>query len=143
MADDFKKTAEVMYDSAFLLWEAREHRNACYLAGYVVECALKAMLLVRYDLANTTRPPATARPGGYRTHDLGRLDSLLTDHALNAERAVLKYGLPLQIAAGIGTGWDPNHRYDGTNWATADGYLDEADQVIDILNFLTLDGVLM
>lgn len=140
MADDFKATAEAMFESAFCLGEAGQHRNACYLAGYVVECALKAMLLVRYDLANVPRPAANR--GGYRTHDLGQLDALLTDLSLSAEPRVLKYGLPLRVAAGIGAGWSPTHRYDGSRWTASDAYLEEATEVVDILANLELDGVL-
>ncbi len=44
MADNFATTADRMTQDARTLHRAGAHRNACYLAGYVVECTLKALL---------------------------------------------------------------------------------------------------
>lgn len=41
---DFLKTLERMYHDSKILYEKGEYYNSCYLAGYVLECALKFLL---------------------------------------------------------------------------------------------------
>lgn len=42
---DFLKTIERMYKDSRILYDKGEYYNCCYLCGYVLECALKYILL--------------------------------------------------------------------------------------------------
>jgi hypothetical protein len=46
MADDFYATAKRMHKSSKTLHNNSEYHNACYLAGYVVECYAKIVVQV-------------------------------------------------------------------------------------------------
>lgn len=137
-----------MLESAEALSAAAHHRNACYLAGYVVECGLKAMLIERYRRVPGVRVPP------YKVHRLQELTDLLTALALVADREVVKHGLPLAVAPTIGaqigtdsngralSHWDPYHRYDGSRWVDSIAYVAEAKAVNGILDMLRMEGVL-
>jgi HEPN domain-containing protein len=87
------------------LSDARRWGGTIYLAGYVVECLLKAVLLARLGLV--------ALPEKYWHHDLERLvDEAglrpglgLPGHAEIRQRLTLLYGL-----------WDVTMRYGGTRF---------------------------
>ena len=81
MADDYVKTADKMMFDARTLREAGAHRNACYLAGYVVECTLKVLL----DKAGLAPE---------KTHDLESLHEAVARG--NAKLA--RYGDPARLA---------------------------------------------
>ncbi len=42
---DFLKTLERMYKDSRILYDKGEYYNCCYLCGYILECALKYILL--------------------------------------------------------------------------------------------------
>ena len=135
MADDFVKTAQQMMSDARALRNAGAHRNACYLAGYVAECTLKAMLLA----AGTT--PKTV-------HDLQSLEGALKGLSLTPSHTIGKYGNPSRHAptmfrkSSTECDWHPKHRYDGSRWAndaTSYAYVNEAQKFIQILNQMILD----
>ncbi|WP_437619070.1 HEPN domain-containing protein [Sorangium sp. So ce1151] len=147
MKDDFRRTAETFMADARTLHGSGRHRNACYLAGYVVECTLKALI------------EASSRGAVVHTHDLLSLRERLTELSLLAGQSVAKYGDPLQFAPTItrrrppppSSGsrmkqfcdWDPGHRYDGSRWgdaAKSSAYVAEAERALSILNQLLLDG---
>jgi HEPN domain-containing protein len=68
---DFQKLAEVRLKDAKALLKARQFDGAYYIAGYAVECALKACIcrkIKRYDF-----PPRDTQ----RTHYIHSLDGLL------------------------------------------------------------------
>ena len=132
---------------ARMLRASDRHRNACYLAGYVVECTLKALI------------QATSLKHSERTHDLNSLREQILELSLTAGQAVAKYGDPMQFARTMITGsavestlpesrprrcdWDPVHRYNGSRWddpAKSSAYLREAERAVAILNELLLDG---
>lgn len=145
-----------MFRSASLLAQAAsvepsQHRNACYLAGYVVECVLKAMITARYTKARVVDVPSLF------SHELSDLEALLTAQAVAAERDVVRYGLPVHAAPTMCTivgqrqlrrqrideaHWHPFHRYDGSRWVTSSTYIAEAKAALDILTQLQLDGVI-
>lgn len=145
--DDFGATAVRMMLDASVLGQAGRHRTACYVAGYVVECTLKALL----ELDNQK----------HKSHDLETLQDLVGTLALTGTARSARYGNPglfaptmLQQVAPptIKPGktifhchWDPEHRYDGARWASAqvcDDYLREAGRCHDVLVQMTIDGVL-
>lgn len=143
--DDFRGTAETMLIDAHMLDALKRYRNACYLAGYVVECTLKVLI-----------EAASLRPVE-RTHSLTSLREQILQLSISAGQAVAKYGDPMQFAHTMITGgaarskqtgggrcdWDPLHRYNGSRWADeakSTAYLQEADKAVAILNQLFLDG---
>jgi hypothetical protein len=148
MGDDYAKTADQMMFDARSLREAGAHRNACYLAGYVVECTLKTLL----ELAGL--PPK-------QTHDLESLHQVVLLHLLS-NPVVIKYGNPASLAPTMlqqiapaktkqnGSTqyfchWDPYHRYDGSRWNSepmSKAYLHEADKCIEVITTMLIDGVL-
>jgi HEPN domain-containing protein len=77
--DDFRKLAETRLEDAKALLKAGRFDAAYYLAGYAVECALKACLCGRtreFDF-----PPKPKDVNDYYTHDL---DALLTTAKLRS-----------------------------------------------------------
>ena len=42
---DYLKTLQRMYKDSRILFEKGEYYNCCYLCGYIIECALKYILL--------------------------------------------------------------------------------------------------
>ena len=152
MADDFVKTAEQMMNDAEKLQRDGAHRNACYLAGYVVECTLKAMLSV-------------AGTAPEWIHDLKSLDEALAGLSVTGLHGVSRYGDPSRLAPTMfqrshewvrkrkgppkweeRCHWDPGHRYDGTRWANdvmSRAYIDEARQFVQIINQMRIDGVVL
>jgi hypothetical protein len=52
MADDFYATAKRMHKSSKTLHDNSEYHNACYLAGYVVECYAKIVVGLSYDFTS-------------------------------------------------------------------------------------------
>ena len=66
---DFKKLALTRLDDAKLLLKNRRHSAAYYVAGYVVECALKACLAKRARRHEFPPKPDVVR-NFYYTHDL-------------------------------------------------------------------------
>lgn len=152
MADDFVKTAQQMMKAAQVLQTAGAHRNACYLAGYVVECTLKTML-----------EAAGQSPWG---HEINSLNGLLCGLSVVPGDVIARHGDPTLLAPTMfrvvsrvvkatkpdGTvtwkercHWDPEHRYDGTRWANdtvSQDYVDEAQKFIDILNDMKIQGVI-
>lgn len=149
MNDDFAKTAERMMFDARTLRQAGAHRNACYLAGYVVECTLKVLL----EKAGLTPE---------YTHDLESLHDEVAQLLLLGNTVVARYGDPSSLAPTLlqqiappkprkNRGpryychWDPEHRYDGSRWDSepmSEIYLREADKSIDVIIQMTIDGVL-
>lgn len=146
MADDFAATADRMMQDARILHQAGAHRNACYLAGYVVECTLKALL------EQTSKPR--------KVHDLESLHDEIASLLLNPGAVIAKYGDPAQPAPTMiqqikpptvnkmdtryYCHWDPDHRYDGTRWTlptTSESYLREAEDFHDIIVRMFVDGL--
>lgn len=138
-----------MLVDARTLHASERHRNTCYLAGYVVECALKVLI------------EAASRKQAEHTHHLGMLREQVLELSLTAGQTAAKYGDPMQFARTMITGgstetrpiggrrrscdWDPFHRYNGSRWddpAKSSAYLQEAERALAILNELALDGSL-
>lgn len=148
MADDFAKTAEQMMFDARALRDGGAHRNACYLSGYVVECTLKTLL-------------DKAGPAPAHTHDLESLHAAVAQLLLDGSPLAARYGDPASLAPtmlqqikppkktrnGIRyfCHWDPEHRYDGSRWGAApmsQSYLNEANNCLDVIVRMLMDGVL-
>jgi hypothetical protein len=147
MADDYLKTAQEMLADARHLHDADRYRNACYLAGYVVECTAKMLLVVAGN------PPRF-------THDLEVLHDHIDRLRLAANTLVARYGDPTLLAPKmreiVGSErvrgamrdllhWDPYFRYDGSRWNDYEisrQYIHEAEQASAVLDEMILDGVI-
>jgi HEPN domain-containing protein len=70
----FYRAAKQRYDDAQLLLDARRTTGAVYLAGYTVECFLKALVLV--TLAAGARKTLLREFRGSRAHDIEWLGAL-------------------------------------------------------------------
>ena len=147
MADNYAATADQMMKDARALHRAEAHRNACYLAGYVVECTLKALV------QQTERPR--------KVHDLESLHKEVATLLLNPSTKLAKYGDPAQFAPTMiqqvkpstvnnrnetryYCHWDPDNRYDGTRWALpamSESYMREAEKSHDVIVEMALDGL--
>lgn len=148
MPDDYVQTAATMRDAAVSLRASGQDRNACYLAGYVIECVAKVML------------QQAPNPGHIKHHDLEGLGEQFLAATLSAGFAIGRYGDPTRLAptmiAQVGPTkikngqtvhychWDPFHRYDGSRWDanTVKQYLQEAEAAYSLLIQMQLDGVI-
>jgi hypothetical protein len=135
---------------AHTLQQAGAHRNACYLAGYVVECTLKALL----EKASGQKPA--------QTHDLQSLQNEVNLLLVNGNAMAARYPDPAKLAPTMlqqvrpprlkGNGstqyfchWDPYYRYDGSRWnseTVSKDYLREADGAFNVINQMRIDGIL-
>lgn len=144
--DNYRITATVCMTDARKLQLAGSHRNACYLAGYVVECIIKVLIQCS---------------GGerlIRSHKLDQLADQLAKLSLTAGARAMKCGDPRRLAPTItgpreGTSstlklsecscdWNPDYRYDGSHWdnpAKSSAYITEAQQALDMLDQVALD----
>ncbi|MCY4511670.1 MAG: HEPN domain-containing protein [Acidobacteria bacterium] len=108
--DDFPEAAgKHMQDSGLLLAEGR-HDGAAYLAGYVVECALKTLIQLE---AGQVR----------YSHDLSALDQELDKLAAQASSRAGKLYLRAQAplrASTILNDWTPEQRYRSPEIGAAD-----------------------
>lgn len=143
--DDHPEAARKHADDARALKDARRYDGAAYLAGYVVECALKSVLLHdrSYDPITGKADPAklaawhkqlSSRPFG---HDLA---AILTA-TVGSEGA--RYLPPLHVQASIVREWKETMRY----WAPsvpeekAAAFLDWAEVAVQSVVQMQLDGV--
>ncbi|HML17498.1 MAG TPA: HEPN domain-containing protein, partial [Bryobacteraceae bacterium] len=104
--EDFRKLAETRLEDAKALLEAGRFDAAYYLAGYAVECALKACI------SRHTRefdfPPRSVSE--YYTHDLSRL--LGTSKLKNELEASFKTDEALAEYWNVVKDWKEDSRYD-------------------------------
>ena len=94
--DNFYDTAKRMHKSSETLHNNNEFHNACYLAGYVVECYAKIIIEVF-----STAPPRSF------SHNLGRLNSELNS-ILSGNASLSQYILngPSDFATVL-SNWNP------------------------------------
>lgn len=77
---DFKLLAELRVEEARVLLRSRKPQGAYYLAGYAIECALKACIAKRRKAFEF--PPKAREVNNMYSHDL---DTLLGVASLNAQ----------------------------------------------------------
>src|SRR5438067_379118 len=68
---DFRKLAELRIKEAKVLLDARSHAGAYYLAGYAVECAIKACIAKRTKRSEFPPDPQAVRD--MYVHDVTKL----------------------------------------------------------------------
>lgn len=109
--DDHPEAASKHLDDAQALLNSNRTDGAAYLAGYVVECSLKALIL--YDSGippSGSPPPWKKRRDGHNLNDLVAQASSLA--AIAGARTARYLGPTIQGLAGAGiASWAPNMRY--------------------------------
>lgn len=138
--DDHPEAAVKHLDDATALLAAGRHDGAAYLAGYVVECSLKTVILLDQGKATWT-------PGG--GHDLNTLGAEALRFASLPTARTAKYmpvrtpSHPLYTGAGA---WGVGLRYRAPGTiavTTAQTWLDEARRVFSLTVVpMRLDGVI-
>jgi len=118
--DDHPKAAQKHLDDAHRLLGRNRADGAAYLAGYVAECSLKALIL--YDLGV---PPPGSRPRwkkGTAGHDLNELVVQASSLAAIAGAKSARYlGTAVQGLAKAGiASWVPEMRYRAPYMTQAD-----------------------
>ena len=132
--DDYPEAARKHLQDADVLFRGRRFDSAAYLAGYVVECALKTLIQVESGQAR-------------RSHELADLRDemqVLAVHAkTRAGRLYVSVAARLETAAVLG--WKPEMRYRGPEMASSDAeaWLQEAREVYGrIVGSLVLEGAI-
>jgi HEPN domain-containing protein len=108
----YYRAAKQRYDDAQLLLEAERTTGAVYLAGYTVECMLKALVLA--NVSAGLRNELLAEFRGSRAHNLEWLGGLYRRHTgaavpINVSRhlsRVAAWSTDLRYAAGVVAGRD-------------------------------------
>lgn len=101
--DDHPEAAGKHLEDAMALVKAQRYDGAAYLAGYVVECAIKALILLEHGWA--------------RGHELNQLSNRAQQFAaLSGARSARYVAGVMRISSGGGimnpsTGWCPSLRY--------------------------------
>ena len=135
MRDDYFKTADRMQRDSHLLHDNKCWHNACYLAGYVVEAGLKA--IIRADEIDRGVHP-TQYP-----HNIARLVRLVTPARLIMGRDFDDSG---QInSSRLLRRWHPRYRYQPTEWddeTLSQDFQNTAEYMMDFLTDLWMDGVI-
>jgi HEPN domain len=111
---DFQKLAEIRVQDAKVLLNAGRYDGAYYLAGYAVECALKAC--IAKQVKEFDFPDRKIVKDGY-VHDLSQLLQLSgVGHLHDAE---LKKNTAFDDYWAVVKDWDENSRYSNTPENTA------------------------
>jgi HEPN domain-containing protein len=136
MSDDYLGTADLMQRDSHCLHNNQYWHNACYLAGYVVECSLKAIA----EADGMTQQELSRYPYG---HNLTKLEPLVITHA----RLFTNYqGIPFEsarITASQLFSWNPYDRYQPTRWDdenTSQEFQETAEYMFNFLSELYLNG---
>jgi HEPN domain-containing protein len=99
----YYRAAKHRYEDAELLLEAGRTTGAVYLAGYTVECFLKALLLASVAPGLQKQLLGTFR--GSRAHDIEWLGALYREH--------VETGVPTDVTRHLSrvASWSPDLRY--------------------------------
>lgn len=141
MADNFIHTAERMRDSSNILHLNKDYHNACYMAGYVVECYLKMFL--NFSLL---RPGVNPRHYG---HDINSLSTDLHYAATSSVSASAhkSYVIDVQTECPyIIQSWNPFNRYEGNpsqwNEIMSQNFNLEKEKCFDIITKMIVDNII-
>lgn len=143
--DDHPDAACKHLADAQALQNAGRADGAAYLSGYVVECALKALLLFERGVPRTGQKPVWK--AGRSGHEIGELQKEIATLAVLASAKIARYvgpaigALPTtRIAA-----WNPMMRYQSPSMtvAAASAWVEEALSVYEeTIGQMVKDGVL-
>lgn len=117
MSEHYPNAARRHLDDSKVLLDAQRWEGSVYLAGYVIECSLKAMILAPL----VSPPPGQSWPGD--GHDLPSLASLL-DRMAASRKSGFKRNISTQMVVAIKSAlagapsWHPRMRYESSYFAT-------------------------
>ena len=117
--DDLKGLSRTRLREAKILFINGEYSGAYYLAGYCVECALKACIAKktqRYDFPNKVTANAS---WSHSPTDLVRVAGIQS--SLDAER---KFDKQFDANWGVVKDWGPDSRYGNLNQKQAEGLIE-------------------
>ncbi len=142
-ATDFLSTLERMYKDSRILYEKEEYYNCCYLCGYVLECALKYILLKygRDESGNIYTAGMLKTKYGHNTENMNhKLEELIsvTNSILPGCRPDFKKHAPYML---VGRGghkhWDPAWRYgEHPKWGEkeyCEHYIKESEYIFNFI----------
>lgn len=141
--DDHPEAARKHLNDATALDRNGRPDGASYLAGYVVECSLKAAILLEKEASGVISPQWRG-PGG---HDLAKLVSELSTASAVAGPRTARYLTPAvtSLSSAAIAAWTPNMRYRAPSMPGPDAarWLSEARLVYQAtVEQMFLDGVL-
>lgn len=145
---DFLKTLGRMYRDSKILYENGEYYNCCYLCGYVLECALKYILLT-YERDENGEPFSAAGLKKAFSHNTQRLNTQLEScmDEINSIPASLRLDCrkktPYMLTGREGQKpWNPELRYGGhPQWDEkeyCDHYMEESNYIFGFIANITL-----
>lgn len=143
--DDHPEAASKHLTDARALIAASRHDGAAYLAGYVAECSLKALLLYEKGMpAPGATPPWKKGSDG---HDLSKLQAdVATLAAIGGAKTARYFGSSVKGLTSLPlAAWDPGMRYRAPAMAVADAasWLANADSIYaETVGAMIKDGVL-
>ncbi len=146
---DYLSTLQRMYTDAKILYEKGEYYNSCYLSGYVLECALKHILLSY----------GRKEDGGAYTlnevkrflHNTVKLNKYLDDWASIAGGVEARYRFDSRklcphifVGEGGYPKWDPKYRYgEHPQWEQEPfcrKYIQDIENIFRFISNLVLGG---
>lgn len=142
MADDYFDTAELMQHDSRCLHDNRCWHNACYLAGYVVECGFKTIA----EADGMTPQQLMRPPYGHNLTQLTpltRLVPLVTASRLFTDCRGMLFDSSQITSSLLYSTWDPNDRYQPTLWDdedTSQQFQETAQYMFSFLQELRLNG---
>lgn len=116
MSEHYPNSALRHLKDSKVLLDAQRWDGSIYLAGYVVECSLKALIVA----PSVSLPPGKSWDSD--GHDLGRLASLLEQMAAS-RKARFKRNISIQLVGAIKSAlagapnWHPRMRYESSGIA--------------------------
>jgi len=117
---DFQKLVSQRLKDAEVLFQNRRYSGAYYLAGYAVECGLKACIAKQtkqYDF-----PPSAEKVRNIWTHDI---DKLIKSAGLKPQLdAKLKQDRQFEVNWSLAKDWSEKSRYEAHEKAKAQDLLD-------------------
>jgi hypothetical protein len=143
--DNYYITAIRMYDSSKILHTNLDYFNACYMAGYVIECYAKIIISIVY----TAQTIEIAHLYRHSIKDLDREIKYVLNDSNIGSVINPKYILNIDsnfpdICKGIAK-WDPFKRYDDSypwDQNTSNKFQSQIINAINILLEMKVDGLL-
>lgn len=137
MADDFYATAKRMHKSSKTLHDNSEYHNACYLAGYVVECYAKIVVGLSYDFTSVELAKEFS-------HDLKKLNKELEYIVTHSSYSPYIVDMRSDFATILlnVTKWHPTKRYSSNIWSpqNSTAFQTEIQLAMQKLAQMKLDG---
>lgn len=146
---DYLSTLMRMYKDSRLLYQEEEYYNSCYLSGYVLECALKYILLTYGKNQNGIE--YTLDDMKTLAHNTSKLNQHLNDWISMTGGIASKYRLDcdricrnIYIGCGGYPKWDPKYRYgEHPQWNEAiycGKYMEEIDNIFHFIANIVVGG---